>query len=59
MRGDKLAGISSAAAVLNTTKGKAPLPVMQIAGKSDPLVFFQKSATKHGKDLQFKRMCFF
>ena len=41
MRGNKLAGISSAAAVLNSTKGKAPLPVMQIAGKSDPLVSFK------------------
>jgi len=40
-RGDKLAGIASAAAVLNTTKGKVRLPVMQIAGKSDPLVYFK------------------
>jgi len=39
-RGNKLSAISSAAATLHATKGKTPLPAMQIAGKSDPLVKF-------------------
>jgi len=39
-RGNKIAAISSAAATVHSTKGKKRLPVMQIAGKNDPLVKF-------------------
>lgn len=50
-RGNKLAGISSSAATLNTTYGKAPLPVIQIAGKSDPLVSF------NGQQQSMQKVC--
>jgi polyhydroxybutyrate depolymerase len=39
-RGDKLTAISSASAVLLSTNGKKAMPVMQIAGTSDPVVSF-------------------
>src|SRR6266542_2194390 len=46
-RGDKLAALSPAAAILGTTNGKKTLPVMHTAGTSDPLACFsyqQKTA---------------
>jgi len=39
-RGDKLAALSPAAAILGTTNGKKTLPVMHTAGTSDPLASF-------------------
>jgi len=39
-RGDKLAALSSAAATLGTINGKKTLPVIHIAGTSDPVVHF-------------------
>ena len=39
-RGDRLTALAPAAAVLSTTSGKKPLPILHVAGTSDPCVRF-------------------
>jgi polyhydroxybutyrate depolymerase len=39
-RGDKLTALAPAAATLGTTSGKRPMPVIHVAGTSDPHVHF-------------------